>query len=93
MRSDTINEPGRLSNRWSPGTARQGEEQAALGECLLVAMDAAAGDPSAEHRLVSILDDARLNHDAHVEMFGLDALARIAAESGDVATAVELCEA
>ena len=36
-----------------------GGEQAALGECLLAAMDAADGSPGAEERLVAILDDAR----------------------------------
>ena len=54
-------------------------------------MDAADGVSGAEERLVAILDDARLNDDAHVEVFALDALARIAAEAGDVATARDLC--
>ena len=72
--------------------AAGGGEQAALGECLLAAMDAADREPGAEERLVAILDDARRNDDAHVEVFALDALARIAAEAGDIATARELCE-
>ena len=49
--------------------------------------------PGAEQRLVAILDDARRDDDAPVEVFALDALARIAAEAGDVATARDLCEA
>ena len=55
-------------------------------------MDAADRVSGAEERLVAILDDARLNDDAHVEVFALDALARIAAEAGDIATARDLCE-
>ena len=43
-------------------------------------------------RLVTILDEARLNDHAHVEVFALDALARVAAEAGDIATARNLCE-
>jgi fluoride ion exporter CrcB/FEX/tetratricopeptide (TPR) repeat protein len=69
----------------------EGGEQAALGECLLAAMDAADRRPGAEQRLVAILDEARRNDDAHVEVFALDALARIAADTGDIATARDLC--
>ena len=72
--------------------AAGGGEQAALGECLLAAMDAADREPGAEGRLVTILGEARLNDHAHVEVFALDALARIAAEAGDIATARNLCE-
>jgi predicted ATPase/DNA-binding SARP family transcriptional activator len=64
-----------------------GGEQAALGECLLAALD---GD---EPRLVASLDAARRDDDAPAEVFALDALARLAAERGDHATAAELCEA
>jgi predicted ATPase/DNA-binding SARP family transcriptional activator len=60
-----------------------GGEQAALGECLLAALD------GAEERLVSILAAARREDDAPVEVFALDALARIATEAGDVVTARE----
>ena len=70
-----------------------GGEQAALGECLLAAMDAADRERGAEGRLIAILDEARLNDHAHVEVFALDALARIAAEAGDIATARSLCQA
>ena len=72
--------------------AAGGGEQAALGECLLAAMDAADREPGAKGRLVTILDEARLNEHAHVEVFALDALARIAAEAGDIATARNLCQ-
>jgi hypothetical protein len=68
-----------------------GGEQAALGECLLAALDAEDGDPDAEDRLHAILDGARHHGDAHVEVFALDALARRAAESGDVVVAQQLC--
>ena len=43
--------------------------------------------PRRGDRLAAILDDARRNDDAHVEVFALDALARLAAEAGDIATA------
>jgi hypothetical protein len=69
-----------------------GGEQAALGECLLAAMDAADREPGAEERLIAILDDARRDDHAHVEVFALDALARIAAETGDIATARDLSQ-
>ena len=70
-----------------------GGEQAALGECLLAAMDAADGEHGAEQRLEATLDRARDADDAPVEVFALDALARIAAASGDMSAARELCEA
>ena len=54
--------------------AAGGGEQAALGECLLAALDAD------EPRLSAILADARRDDDAAVEVFALDALARIAAD-------------
>ena len=72
--------------------AADGGEQALLGECLLAALDAAERDPGAGDRLAVILDDARRSDEAHVEVFALDALARIAAEAGDVVTAHDLCE-
>jgi tetratricopeptide (TPR) repeat protein len=72
--------------------AAGGGEQAALGECLLAAMTTADDRPDAETRLVAILDDARHNDDAPVEVFALDALARLAAEAGDVPRARGLCE-
>ena len=56
-------------------------------------MDAADRETGTEDRLVAILDDARRNDDAHVEVFALDALARIAADRDDLATARKLCEA
>lgn len=73
--------------------AAGGGEQAALGECLLAAMDAADHVPGAEERLVVLLDDARLMDAAHVEVLALDALALMAAESGDIHTALSLCSA
>jgi predicted ATPase/DNA-binding SARP family transcriptional activator len=93
------------ANGWH--RAAGGGEQAALGECLLAAMDAADGVPGAQERLVAILDDARIRSDAHdahdaraahtasaahVEVFALDALARISGQSGDIEMARHLCE-
>ena len=49
--------------------AADGGEQALLGECLLAALDAAERTPGAGDRLSVILDDARRNDDAHVEVF------------------------
>ena len=70
-----------------------GGEQAALGDCLLAALDAADRVPGANARLAAILDDARRRDDAPVEVFALDALGRVAAQAGDAATAQDLCEA
>ncbi len=71
-----------------------GGEQAALGECLLAAMDAADGVAGAAGPAPAILDDARRDDDAHVEVFALDALARIARRrSGDVASPATCCDA
>jgi predicted ATPase/DNA-binding SARP family transcriptional activator len=49
-----------------------GGEQAALGDCLLAAMDM----PATSDRLEQILDAARREGDAPVEVFALDALGR-----------------
>jgi hypothetical protein len=73
--------------------AAGGGEQEALGDCLLAALDAEQGVPGAEDRLAAILDEARRREDAPVEVFALDALARIAAGRGDLATARNLCDA
>lgn len=73
--------------------AAGGGEQAALGECLLAAIDIDDPEAQAKERLTAILDDARRNDDSHVEVFALDALARIAANAGDLTTALELCHA
>jgi hypothetical protein len=69
-----------------------GGEQAALGDCLLAALDAEDRVAGAEQRLVAILAAAHGNDDAPAEVFALDALARIAADAGDVARARDLCE-
>ncbi len=69
-----------------------GGEQAALGECLLAAMDAADEVPGAEARLLTILDMAREQSDVAVEVLSVDALARIAALAGDLDAARDLCD-
>ena len=69
-----------------------GGEQAALGECLLAAMDAADLRSGAEAKLRLILAEAQTADLAHVEVFALDALARIAADAGDLARSRDLCE-
>jgi predicted ATPase/DNA-binding SARP family transcriptional activator len=79
-----------LASAWH--RAAGGGEQTALGDCLLAALDAEAGVPGAQQRLAAILDAARRDDDAPVEVFALDALARLAAERGDVASARDLCE-
>jgi predicted ATPase/DNA-binding SARP family transcriptional activator len=68
-----------------------GGEQAALGECLLAAMDAQRSNAEAERRLTAILGDAQRLDLPHVEVFALDALAHMAAQAGDTARAHELC--
>ena len=75
---------------WHRGAG--GGEQAALGECLLTALDAEDRVSGAEQQLVAILDAARIDDDGPVEVFALDALARIAADGGDIAAARKLCE-
>jgi tetratricopeptide (TPR) repeat protein len=72
--------------------ATGGGEQAALGECLLAALDARDGLPGSEERLLAILERARRDGEAHVEVFALDALARLAADADDVTRARELCD-
>jgi tetratricopeptide (TPR) repeat protein len=67
-----------------------GGEQAALGECLLAAMNIDNSHGDAKEHLVAILEAARRNDQAHVEIFALDALARIATEAGDTAAARDL---
>ena len=49
--------------------------------------------PGADERLDALLAEARVQDDAPVEVFALDALARIAAEAGDTASARDLCRA
>ena len=70
-----------------------GGEQAALGECLLAALDAEARVPDAQERLETILRHAQHDDDAHVEVFALDALARLSAEAGLTSEALERCAA
>jgi predicted ATPase/DNA-binding SARP family transcriptional activator len=69
-----------------------GGEPAALGECLLAAMDAVDRVPGVAERLTALLDDARRIGDADVEVLALDALARMAASAGDSSTAHRLGE-
>ena len=49
-------------------------------------------DADAERRLVAIREAAARDADAPVEVFALDALARIAAERGEADAARTLCE-
>jgi tetratricopeptide (TPR) repeat protein len=73
--------------------AAGGGELAALADCLLAAMDAAESLPGSKDRLARILDVASREDDAAVEVFSLDALARLAAVAGEIGTAHDLCEA
>jgi predicted ATPase len=76
---------------WHRGAG--GGEQAALGDCLLAAMDAADGVPGAGERVARTLHDARDRSDAPVEVFALDALAHLSAVAGDFTRAQDLCHA
>ena len=78
------------ASRWHRRSG--GGEQAALGECLLAAMDAADHVPGARERLLAHLAEARTEGSPHVEVFALDALARLALYDGDVPTAANLIE-
>jgi predicted ATPase/DNA-binding SARP family transcriptional activator len=80
-----------LSTTWH--RAAGGGEQAAMGECLLAAMDAADEVAGAAQRLTAILETARQNNEAHVEVFALDALARLATGRGDIDSALTLSRA
>jgi predicted ATPase len=71
--------------------AAGGGEQAALGECLLTAMNIDDPHADAELKLTALLAEARRDVLPHVEVFALDALAHIAADIGDVAKAHDLC--
>jgi hypothetical protein len=71
--------------------AAGGGEQAALGECLLAAMNIDDPHADAEQRLTTLLAEARRDDLPHVEVFALDALAHIAADAGDLAKAHQLC--
>jgi predicted ATPase/DNA-binding SARP family transcriptional activator len=73
--------------------AAGGGEQAALGDALLAALDAAQGDPAALPRLEALLAAARASGDAPVEVLALDALARAAAGRGNDARAMALVRA
>ena len=73
--------------------AAGGGEQAALGECLLAALDAEDRVPARSNGSSRSSTRPDASDDAPVEVFALDALARIAAERGDIATARDLCEA
>jgi predicted ATPase/DNA-binding SARP family transcriptional activator len=71
-----------------------GGEIAALGECLLAAMDAVDDVHDAPERLNRLLREVREVHeDPAVEVFALDALARLAALAGDTSTATKLSRA
>ena len=71
--------------------AAGGGEQAALGECLLAAMGAAGPHADAEPKLTALLAEAQRDDQAHIEVFALDALARVAADAGDLTRSRELC--
>ena len=69
-----------------------GGEQAALGECLLAALDAADGVADAGERLTEVLVEARGTDAPHVEVFALDGLARLAAMACDDEEALRLLD-
>jgi predicted ATPase/DNA-binding SARP family transcriptional activator len=68
-----------------------GGEQAALGDCLLAALDLGEEIAGAHERILASLDAARKHGEAHVEVFALDALALMAMRHGDQSTAELLC--
>jgi predicted ATPase/DNA-binding SARP family transcriptional activator len=70
-----------------------GGELATLGDCLLTAMDVVEGTAAVRERLARYLDDARRQGDAQVEVFALDALAHLAAKTGDITGALQRCDA
>ena len=87
LRAQGMNSSAREALEAAAAWHRQagGGEQVVLGDCLLAALDAEEGLPGARQRLVAVLDAARDHDDAPAEVFALDALARLAAISGDAA--------
>jgi len=73
---------------WHAGVG--GGEQAALGDCLLAALDAEAGVPDAVDRLRVALAAAEEDGDTPVQVFALDALARLATAAGETVQARRL---
>ena len=84
---------GRFSNRRPRGTARPAVENrhCSVSVCS-PRWTPPTRFPGRTNVSSAILDAARLNGEAHVEVFALDALARAAAEAGDIETARDLCE-
>jgi hypothetical protein len=76
---------------WHRGAG--GGEQAQLGEVLLAAEDAHDDVADAEERLIEILASARRAANAPVEVFALDALARMAADPQEAAALHERADA
>jgi predicted ATPase/DNA-binding SARP family transcriptional activator len=76
---------------WHRGVG--GGEQAQLAEVLLVAEDARGADADAGERLTDILTSARRDANAPVEVFALDALARIAVDPQEAAALQEQADA
>jgi tetratricopeptide (TPR) repeat protein len=70
-----------------------GGEQAQLGEVLLAAEDAHDDAADAEERLIELLASACRDANAPVEVFALDALARIAADPQEAAALQERADA
>jgi tetratricopeptide (TPR) repeat protein len=76
---------------WHRGVG--GGEQAQLGEVLLAAEDAHDDAADAEERLIELLASACRDANAPVEVFALDALARIAADPQEAAALQERADA
>jgi hypothetical protein len=76
---------------WHRGVG--GGEQAQLGEVLLAAEHAHDDATDAEERLIELLASARRDGNAPVEVFALDALARIAADPQEAAALQERADA
>lgn len=76
------------ADRWY--RASGGGDGALRTRCLLASVSAAAGSPRADDQLTSALAEARSTGDLEVEVLAADALARLAAERGDLIAAKQL---
>ncbi|MFG2500806.1 BTAD domain-containing putative transcriptional regulator [Streptomyces sp. NPDC048441] len=78
------------TDRWY--RASGGGDGALLTRCLLASLSSATGSARAAEQLASVLEEALRTGDAEVQVLASDALARLAADRGDLTAAQRLLE-
>jgi len=78
------------ADRWY--RASGGGDGALRTRCLLASLSAATGSSHAAEQLATVLEEAHSGGDAEVEVLASDALARLAAERGDLGAAQRLLQ-